>query len=490
MPFGRWMIPPAQFDLAEVAQRAALATLVPGALAQRGRLLEMIGGVGVASLPQAQKAHAGQDPGLTAPVTEVPEQAQRPLHLADSLVAAQHGSDEAQIGQHPRFARVVISRAIRRQGLLEMGGRPVPEALPHVHDAEIVTGVGLGGPVAELAGRLTGVTMDDQSLRVVASRLKIGKQGRRKPDGVTGSAVPGRVPGHGDQTRPFGAQPGQRGGLAGDGRSGCWCDGGHAAAIGGEGSADRDHRSMQVVVEQAGQGDPALVLASWPGGELVPVAAQQVVHAVPGRPCGLEHASAGQCVQQRPGLPRRSAGERGHGVAIEVRARVQGRPPERPGGAVRQLPVGPENAARTSAAGSLSSANASRPGCVSRSAATSARVRSGRVAARAAMMPSAGPDAAAAVAFEGPSPKYCWRPPNGQRRRGVGGQIWEAMEARFPRAKVWAVVATETAMVPPHGSATGPASGSRASCTTATPNTSRRANKTAPAPGPRRICSS
>ena len=99
-------------------------------------------------------------------------------------------------------------------------------------------------------------------------------------------------------------------------------------------------------------------------------------------------------------------------------------------------------------------------------------------------------DGAAAVAFEGPWPKYCWRPPNGQRRRGAGGQIWEAIEARFPRAKVWAVVATVTAMVPPYGSAPGPASGSRASCTTATPNTSRRANKTAPAPGPRRICSS
>jgi hypothetical protein len=52
---------------------------------------------------------------------------------------------------------------------------------------------------------------------------------------------------------------------------------------------------VQVVVEQAGQRRPPLVLAVLGGGELAGVVAQQVVQAMPARSGGLDQVRAKTC---------------------------------------------------------------------------------------------------------------------------------------------------------------------------------------------------
>jgi hypothetical protein len=153
--------------------------------------------------------------------------------------------------------------------------------------------------------------------------------------------MPGRMHGHGDQARPFGVQPRQSRGLAGDGGPGRWRGRGHAVALGGESGADRGHGGVQIVIKQARQSRLALVLAAWAGRELMRITTQQVVHAEPGRPGRLDHAPADQYVQQLPRLVRRGAGKGGDGVTVEAGARVQGRQAESPGGVGRQALIGP-----------------------------------------------------------------------------------------------------------------------------------------------------
>ena len=94
------------------------------------------------------------------------------------------------------------------------------------------------------------------------------------------------------------------------------------------------------MVEQPGQRHVLFFLAV-AGGEFAGVGAQQVVHTVPARPGRLDEVGASQRVQHPADLLEACAGERGGGVGLEVRARVQARQPKRTGGIGVQVAVGP-----------------------------------------------------------------------------------------------------------------------------------------------------
>ncbi len=84
------------------------------------------------------------------------------------------------------------------------------------------------------------------------------------------------------------------------------------------------------MIEQPRQRRPSLLFAVLDAGEIGGVGAQQVVHAVPARTCGLHQVRPGQQVEQVLGLLASGVDERGDGVAIEVGAGVQPDQPKRP----------------------------------------------------------------------------------------------------------------------------------------------------------------
>jgi hypothetical protein len=126
--------------------------------------------------------------------------------------------------------------------------------------------------------------------------------------------------------------------------------------LGGEQGVHRSGGRVQVVVEQAGQRRPPLLFAVLVGGKLTGVGAQQVMHAVPARPAGLDQVRAGQLVKHVAGPLKGGAGERGRRIAVKIGAGMQAQQPEPAGGAgvqgqVRPGKHGPHGGARVPAGG-------------------------------------------------------------------------------------------------------------------------------------------
>ena len=201
---------------------------------------------------------------------------------------------------------------------------------------------GLGRPVPEMPGRAARVAVYGDRLREMPAGIEIPEQRAGELDGVAGPAVLGHVHGDRDQVGPLGIQPGPRLGLAGQG--------GNrgvrrryprpAMAFGGKQGVHRGRGGVEVVVEQPGQG-LSLGLRAVGGGKLAGVAAEQVVHAVPDRPGGLDHGRVGQRGQALARLAGRDGGQRGDRVPLEVGARMQPGQPEGVRGPGVELPVGP-----------------------------------------------------------------------------------------------------------------------------------------------------
>src|SRR6185437_5640732 len=93
----------------------------------------------------------------------------------------------------------------------------------------------------------------------------------------------------------------------------------------------------QVMVEQAAERRPALLLAVLFGSLVGGVGTEQVVQAVTTGPGGLDQVGTGQPVQQAASLPERDAGERGGRIGVELGAGMQSKQPEGARGLVIQV---------------------------------------------------------------------------------------------------------------------------------------------------------
>jgi hypothetical protein len=86
---------------------------------------------------------------------------------------------------------------------------------------------------------------------------------------------------------------------------------------------DRDGGAVQVVVEQAGQCRPLLLVAVLRGGLPGRIRTEQVVQAVTAGTGGLYQVRPGQYLQQVVGLAEPGSGQCGQGIVVQAGPRVQ-----------------------------------------------------------------------------------------------------------------------------------------------------------------------
>jgi hypothetical protein len=180
-------------------------------------------GAGVIGLAGGEEdfADAVERLGFTGSVAGLAEQGQGLLEVTGGLlVATLPKVGDAEVVQRAGRTGLVAGVAVQGQGAAVVACGLLVAALPPVDDAEVGQRFRFGGAVARVAGGVPGAGVDSDGLGVVAAGIEVAEQDGGQPGGVAGPAVGGGVHRDRDQAGSLAVQPGPRRGRAGHRRGG------------------------------------------------------------------------------------------------------------------------------------------------------------------------------------------------------------------------------------------------------------------------------